>query len=72
MPSSIRDVKKKHEARLLRLPDVVSVGIGKDENGNPAIFVGLRRANRRTKSKIPARLEGYPVQIRIVGDVRAF
>ena len=71
MPASIRHAKKQHEARLLQLPDVLSVGIGKDENGSPAIIVGLKCPNPQTESQIPARLEGHPVQIRIVGNIRA-
>jgi hypothetical protein len=71
MPSSIRDVKSRHEARLLTLPDVVSVGIGRDENGNQAIIVGLRRSNPATESRLPTELEGYPVRIRIVGEIKA-
>ena len=71
MPSSIKDVKSRHEARLLSLPDVVSVGIGRDENGDPAIIVGLRRLNPETQSRLPTDLEGYPVRIRIVGEIKA-
>lgn len=70
MSSSIKDVKSRHEARLLSLPDVVSVGIGRDENGNPAIVVGLRRLNPVTESRLPTELEGYPVRVRIVGEIK--
>jgi len=71
MPSSIKEVKSRHEARLLQLPDVVSVGIGRDESGNPAIIVGLKRSNPATESRLPAELEGYPVRSRIVGEIKA-
>jgi hypothetical protein len=71
MPPSIKKVKKQHEVRLLQLPDVISIGIGKDENDNPAIIVGLRRPNPQTEEQIPANLEGYPVQLRIIGEIKA-
>ncbi len=71
MPPSIKDVKNQHEVRLLQLHGVISVGIGKDENGDPVIIVGLRRPSPQTESQIPTRLEGYPVQVRIVGDIKA-
>lgn len=71
MHSSIKEVKSRHEARLLQLPDVVSVGIGRDENGNPAIIVGLNHSNPATESRLPAELEGYPVRLRIVGEIKA-
>ncbi len=71
MPNSIKDVKTQHEERLLQLPGVVTVGIGQDENGNPAIIVGLERPDPETESQLPTRLEGYPVVVRIVGRIKA-
>ena len=71
MPPSIKDVKSRHEKRLLQLPGVISVGIGKDENGIPAIIVGLKSSNPQTESQLPTRLEGYPVQVRVVGEIKA-
>ena len=71
MPNSIKDVKTQHEERLLQLPGVVSVGIGQDKNGNPAIIVGLERSDPETELQLPTRLEGYPVVVRIVGRIKA-
>ena len=71
MPTSIKEVKTQHEARLLQLPGVVSVGVGQDENGNSAIIVGLERPEPETESQLPSRLEGYPVVIRIIGQIKA-
>ncbi len=71
MPPSIKNVKTRHEARLLDLPAVVSVGIGRDENGNPAIIVGLERPDSETESQLSTRLEGYPVVVRIIGRIKA-
>ena len=71
MPTSIKDVKTQYEAQLLQLPGVVSVGIGRDENGKPAILVGLVHPNPATESQLPARLGGYPVVIQTVGQIKA-
>ena len=70
MSPSIQEVKKQNEARFLNLPNVVSVGIGLDPNGNQAIIVGLDRPNSETESKIPASVEGYPVVVQIVGAIK--
>jgi len=68
---SIQDVKRAHEAQLLELSDVVSVGIGLNEAGDAAIIVGLVRENPATRAHIPQRLEEYPVVVRITGSARA-
>lgn len=69
--SSIKEVKRAHEARLLALPDVVSVGVGKDEHSRAAIVVGLKKANAATAAKIPGNIDGYRVIIRLTGPVKA-
>jgi len=71
MTPSIQDVKKKHEARLMSLPGVVSVGIGRDPQGNPAVIVGLDSPRPETQARIPPQLDGYPLLIRIVGPLKA-
>lgn len=64
---TVSEVIKTFEDALLYLPDVVSVGIGQDCNGDPAIIVGMTQHNRVAKTVIPAELEGYPVILKIVG-----
>jgi hypothetical protein len=71
MPSSIQEVKRHHEANLLKLSGVVSVGIGLDQNGDQAIIVGLDAPNPKTEAQIPSPLEGYPVEVQIVGRIKA-
>lgn len=71
MADDIRSVKEKHAAQLMRLPGVVSVGIGQDDAGHPAIVVGLDRATEATRARIPERLEGFPVIAREIGAVKA-
>lgn len=71
MPSSIQEVKKQHEAQLLDMPGVVSVGIGLDPNGHQAIIVGLDGSHPETRANIPATLEDYPVVIQNIGPIKA-
>lgn len=71
MPISIKEVKTQYEAQLLQLPGVVSVGIGRDDNGKPAIIVGLERSNPATEARLPHHLEGYPVVLTIVGQIKS-
>ncbi|MGD2186169.1 MAG: hypothetical protein PVI71_08575 [Desulfobacterales bacterium] len=71
MSSSIQEVKKQHEALLLDMPGVVSVGIGLDSSGNQAIIVGLDGSHPETEAKIPSMLEDFPVVIQIVGPIKA-
>jgi hypothetical protein len=70
MPNSINDVKTQHEERLFQLPGVVSVGIGQDEKGDPAIIVGLAYPDPEIESKLPNQLDGYPVLVRIIGRIK--
>lgn len=70
MSPSIQEVKKQHESKLLRMPGVVSVGIGLGSNGKETIVVGLSGSNRATEAKIPAKLDGFPVQVNIVGPIK--
>jgi len=67
---TIQEVKRSHERLLLTLPDVVSVGIGKDREGSPVIVVGLARDNPATRSHMPRQLEGFPVVVKVTGTSR--
>ena len=71
IPPSIQEIKAKHTIRLLEQPGVVSVGLGQDEHGNPAIIVGMDGPRPETVAELPKSLEGYPVITRIIGYVKA-
>jgi hypothetical protein len=75
-----RDVKRRHERVLLRLANVVAVGIGiKEVGGQPtgevAIVVTVSRkvptAELRPGQGIPHRLEGVPVDVVEAGTLHA-
>lgn len=68
--AGIREVKAAHEARLLALPGVVSVGLGRSPEGEDVIVVCLDRARPRTLAALPETLAGYPVRIEITGPVK--
>ncbi len=68
---SIQDVKNKHAARLLALPGVVSVGIGRDDGGNPVLVIGLQDSRPETLAAVPDDLEGFSVQKQVTGPIRA-
>jgi hypothetical protein len=68
---SIQDVKKKHEAKLMSLPGVVSVGIGLDPGGRPAVIVGLDKSRPEVEAQLPSQLEGHPLVIQILGPIKA-
>jgi hypothetical protein len=68
---TIQDVKAKHEDLLMAMPGVVSVGIGKNPDGQLVIIVGLDGRRPETVNQLPTILEGYPVRMEIIGPVKA-
>ena len=71
MPPTIQDVKARHAPEFMRLPGVVSVGIGRDADGAPVIVVGLDRDRPETRAALPPQVEGHRVRIEVVGRVQA-
>ncbi len=71
MTASIFDVKSRYESRLLSLPGVVSVGIGRASDGRTVIVIGVEDKANGEGLELPKQLEGYPVQVDVVGPVRA-
>jgi hypothetical protein len=71
MTPTIQEAKAKHERSLLAMPGVVSVGIGLDSRGNAVIVVGLDGPRPETEANLPKTLEGYAVESRIVGPIKA-
>jgi hypothetical protein len=68
---TIQEVKAKHAERLMAMPGVVSVGIGKNPDGQFVIIVGLDGPRPKTVEQIPKVLEGYPVRVEITCPVKA-
>src|SRR3954467_11696336 len=67
---TVADVLRAHTAQLMTIPGVVGTGEG-EVHGSPAVVVLVSSRTREVDAHVPRRLEGYPVQIKVVGDVRA-
>ena len=67
-------IKRRHEAALMRRPNVVGVGVGLVETAAgfqpaiPGIVITVRQAP--AASAFPAELEGAPVQVLEIGTPR--
>lgn len=67
---SIEDVKRKHEASLMKIPGVLGVGIGKASGGGRAIHVLVEEITHRVRETVPPMLDGFIVEVVRVGEVR--
>ncbi len=76
----IRQVKEKHEALLMSKKNVVGVGIGFREKGGQmtdqmALIVSVTKKLPSDKVSaadlIPIEIEGVPVDVKKVGEIRA-
>ena len=71
MSPTIQEVKEKHAERLMAMAGVVSVGIGKNPDGQFVIIVGLDGPRPKTAEQLPKVLDDYPVRGEIIGPVKA-
>jgi hypothetical protein len=68
---TVADVLRAHTAELMKIPGVVGTGEG-EVRGEPAVLVLVSQKTSEVGRRVPRRLEGYPVVVRVVGgDVRA-
>ena len=58
-----------HTATLMAIPGVVGTASG-EQAGKPCILVFVSRKSTGLLRKIPARLDGYPVRVDEIGDIR--
>lgn len=68
----IREVKRRHSARLLSQPGVSGVGIEKDATGEYLLAVHLDGDNPEAGKELPAEIEGVPVKYVRSGPFRKF
>jgi hypothetical protein len=69
-----RAVKAAHEDSLMALPDVVAVGVGLRNVGDPegevaAIIVSVAR--QVPTDLIPAAIDGVPIEVQLTGPLTA-
>ncbi len=63
------EVVRAHTPELMKIPGVVGTGEG-EVKGSPAVLVLVSRRTSEVNRMVPKHLEGYPVEVRVVGDVR--
>ena len=68
--ASVEEVKKRHEARLMRTPGVVGVGISRS-GGKPVIRVYVAQDSAKVRKAVPEALEDVPVEIVVSGPFEA-
>ena len=71
MSLTIQEVKEKHKASILKIEGVISIGIGLKKDKTPTIIVGLKQEKQDLIRRIPSVLEGYPVEVQIIGTIKA-
>ncbi len=60
-------IKERNEAKLLKIDEVVGVGLGENAIGDPAIIIYAR--HKDVKEKIPESIEGLDTVLEVVGDI---
>jgi hypothetical protein len=72
--NAIAEVKDRHEADLLALPNVAGIGIG-ERAGKPVIKVFVTEkvpdSELAPEQRVPASLHGYEVDVEVIGFVEA-
>ena len=63
----IEDVKKRHEAELMKIKDVVGVAIG-EKDGKPCLVVYVAKVSPGLREAIPKQIEGVEVSIEESGE----
>jgi len=66
---TVADVLRAHTVQLMKIPGVVGTGEG-EIHGEPAVVVLVSHKTPEVDKRVPHRLEGYPVQVKVVGEVR--
>jgi len=68
----IENIKKKHEKKLMSLPDVVCVGIG-IRSGRDVIKIFVKEKTKESISRISAEvpniLDGYETDVEEIGEL---
>jgi hypothetical protein len=65
----IQQVLEERTPELLRREGVVGTAEG-EHDGHPVVLVLLRADDPALRRALPRTLDGYPVEVRVVGDVR--
>lgn len=66
----IKSVMEAHAPELMSIPGVTAVAIGELADGTPCIKVYVVKKSKQLAEKIPARLEGHPIEIEESGEIK--
>ena len=66
----LADLLRDHTKALMALPGVLGVGEGR-RDGVPCIVLLVTAASPEILAALPESLEGYPVEVEAVGEIRA-
>jgi hypothetical protein len=67
---TVKDVLERHSRDIMSIPGVVGTAEGKC-GGKPCIKVYVEKKTPELARRIPARIEGYPVEIEETGKLKA-
>jgi hypothetical protein len=68
---AIEDVLSAHRDRLMSIPGVTGAGQGWLRSGEPCINIMLAEDLPDAWAQVPARLDGFTVQVIITGEIQA-
>jgi len=68
--SSAAEVKRRHEARIMKMRGVVGVGIGR-KDGQDCIRIYVKEDHPTIRAAIPKSLEEIPVEVVVAGTFKA-
>lgn len=68
---SIEEVKARHELEIMKMEGVEGVGLSEDE-GKPCITIYISKKTDKLEKLQSQELEGYPVKLQYIGEVKAF
>ena len=68
-PAALGRVPASEEARLLAIPGVTSVGLGRGPAGGEAVVIGV--VDPGVAARLPSEVAGVPVVVEITGEVNA-
>jgi len=70
-PKTIAAAKRELESRLMAMPGVVSIGVGRADDGTEVIVLGVDGSQPDLEPQLPKAAGGFPVEIRRIGPLRA-
>lgn len=64
---NVHDVLERHKTELMTIPGVIGVAEGRCD-GRPCIRIFVIKKATESESRIPSRIEGFPVSLEETGE----